>query len=152
MRIKGKIDAVEPEVDAVGVYRIVGRLDLFCTRRRCTYIWTSSSRWCGVCTGTRSQSGTAGSIALTWQAMCCGHEGSYRCDRTVTYVSRSRVTSWGSFETKYSQTLEDTQDIEHYFVKEHKTSSLSSSISNGTTPNPEDVEEEKMKQKEDRVD
>ncbi|KAK0215971.1 hypothetical protein EDD85DRAFT_798511 [Armillaria nabsnona] len=97
-------------------------------------------------------SGMAGSTALTWQAMCCGHEGSYRCDRTVAYVSRSRDTSWGSFETRYNQTLEDTQDIEHYFAKEHKTSSLSPSISDGTTLNPEDVEEEKMMQKENRVD
>ncbi|KAK0214707.1 hypothetical protein EDD85DRAFT_943200 [Armillaria nabsnona] len=55
------------------------------------------------------------------------------------------------FETRYSQTLEDTQDIEHYFTKEHKTSSLSPSISNGTTLNPEDAEE-KMMQKENRVD
>ncbi|KAK0429564.1 hypothetical protein EV421DRAFT_2025947 [Armillaria borealis] len=29
-------------------------------------------------------------------AMCCGHEGSYRFDRTVAYVSRSRDTSWGT--------------------------------------------------------
>ncbi|KAK0227021.1 hypothetical protein EDD85DRAFT_794864 [Armillaria nabsnona] len=50
------------------------------------------------------------------------------------------------------QTWEDTQDIEHCFAKEHKTSSLSPSISNGTTPNPEDAEEEKVKQKENRVD
>ncbi len=39
---------------------------------------------------------TAGSTALTWLAMCCGHEGSYRFDRTVAYVSRSRDTSWGT--------------------------------------------------------
>ncbi len=53
--------------------------------------------WCGVCTGARSQSGTAGSTALTWHAMCCAHEDSYRCDRTVAYVSRNIDTSWGTY-------------------------------------------------------
>ncbi|PBK98930.1 hypothetical protein ARMGADRAFT_483990 [Armillaria gallica] len=57
------------------------------SRCKCAVVWCGV---CGVCTGARSQSGTAGSTALTWQAMCCGHEGSYRCDRTVALVPRRR--------------------------------------------------------------
>ena len=67
--------------------------------------------------GARSQSGTAGSTALTWRAMCCGHEGSYRCDHTFECVARSRDSSWGTvginfpiFWEQCSGTVEKTRE------------------------------------------